>query len=161
MLNTSYISISLCQTLPWCYHFYFHCCSYYSVAVVFLESRLWDGDLYTSRSTNQLNASRSMHDLGQGGFPQLRQLGVVSLQLSLGNQTLAREGEIWVEQHSIHDWYEAEAFRITCTFETSLIPSMTSLLPHPKVFLVILYLLVAFDSSLSNFLNKLLLFLTF
>lgn len=45
---------------------------------------------------------QAAHDLGQGGFPQLRQQRAVSLQRFLGNKPLGPEGEMWVAQHSIH-----------------------------------------------------------
>lgn len=58
---------------------------------------------------------------------QLRQLGTVSLALSLGNETVGPGGGIWVAQYSIQDQHLAEAFRTTYTFETSVTPSMTLL----------------------------------
>lgn len=111
-------------------------------------------------SVMDANCPRKGHDLRQGAFPQLRQLGTFSLQLSLGNETVGPEEEIWVAQHGIHDRHLAEAFGMTCAFETSVTPSMTWLWPHPKASLVIPYLLVASNSSFSIFLNNLLFFLT-
>lgn len=159
VLNTIYILISLCQTLPWYYHFYFLWLPKDSMAVVLLGKSDCETEIF--RPPRQpVSLMQAAHDLGQSGFPQLRQQRAVSLQRFLGNKPLGPEGEMWVAQHSIHHWHVAGAFKIT-SFGTSVTSSMTSLSPHPRASLGILYLLVAFHRCFSIPVNNLVLFLTF
>lgn len=81
---------------------------------------------------------RKGHDLGQGGCPQLRHLGTVSLQLSLGNETMGPEGGSWVAQHSTYDQTPSRGLQDNLRFGSfcdsindSITTSSEGILSHP------------------------------